>query len=151
NFTQAVAPVVDCAQVASSARVTNRACIRDIHREHVLFRENEVTGLIDFGAMQRDHIACDIARLLGSMASDDQELWQTGLSAYECVQPLSADERLLVSAYDEGGVLLSGMNWLKWVFIEDRQFDDRAGALKRFDQITCRLANLASRKSSKTV
>jgi Ser/Thr protein kinase RdoA (MazF antagonist) len=150
-FTQVAAPVADRVRAASRADVVNRTCIRDIHREHVLFNENEVTGIIDFGAMRLDSIACDIARLLGSMAHNDHDLWQAGLSAYEIVQPLSANERLLVRAYDESGVLLSGINWLKWVFIEDRRFDDRAGVLKRFDEITCRLANLASQRSGTAV
>ena len=126
-------------------------CIRDIHRDHVLFVGSEVTGLIDFGAMQADSVACDVARLLGSMAGDNQALWQCGLSAYEAVRPLSTDDAPLVRAYDESGVLLSGINWIRWAFYQNRQFDDRAGVLRRFDEITCRLANLASRKSSQTV
>ena len=151
DFTQAAESVVGSARATSGAEVLNRPCIRDIHREHVLFSENEVIGLIDFGAMQVDNVACDIARLMGSMAHDDDQLWQLGLSAYESVHPLSADERVLVRAYDESGVLLSGINWLRWFFIEDRQFDNPVAVLKRFDEITCRLANLVSRKPRQTV
>ena len=98
-----------------------RPCIRDVHREHVLFQDDRVTGIIDFGSMQPDNVSCDIARLLGSMAGDETELWRLGLTAYERLTPLTDPERLLVKAYDESGVLLSGLNWLKWVFLEDRQ------------------------------
>jgi homoserine kinase type II len=126
-------------------------CIRDIHRDHVLFQGDKVTGLIDFGAMDNDNVSCDIARLLRSLAGDVQSSWQEGLAAFESVYPLSDQERLLVRAYDESGVLLSGLNWLKWVFVEDRQFDDRAKALKRFDEITCRVANVVSQESGISV
>jgi len=126
-------------------------CIRDIHRDHVLFKGNQVTGLIDFGAMQADSIACDIARLLGSMAADNGQLWQCGLAAYESVGPLSTDDQRLVRAYDESGVLLSGINWLKWVFFQGRQFENRQAVLSRFDEITCRLANLTGRILAQTV
>lgn len=44
-------------------------CIRDIWHDHVLFDGDRVTGLIDFGAMQIDTPATDIARLVGSLQS----------------------------------------------------------------------------------
>jgi Ser/Thr protein kinase RdoA (MazF antagonist) len=145
QFNDLAPQAVDSVHKVIGRRVPIHPCIRDIHRDHILFQEDKVTGLIDFGAMDNDNISCDIARLLRSMAGDVNSFWQDGLAAFERVYPLSDDERLLVGAYDESGILLSGINWLKWVFIEDRQFADHAGVLKRFDEITCRLANLASK------
>jgi hypothetical protein len=46
---------------------------------------------------------------------------------------------LLVRAYDESGVLLSGIHWLRWVFMEGRQFENTNGVLARFDGILGRL------------
>ncbi|HTQ37948.1 MAG TPA: phosphotransferase [Pirellulales bacterium] len=132
---------------AAQQCVAIRPCIRDIHREHVLFEGDRVTGIVDFGAMQPDNVACDIARLLGSMAGDDAALWQAGLQAYQRLQALSEVERPLVQIYDESSTLLSGIHWLQWVFAEGRQFENRQGVLMRFEEILGRLIRLAQRKS----
>jgi homoserine kinase type II len=147
TFSDLAPQAVDSVSKVIELRVPIHPCIRDIHRDHVLFQDDKVTGLIDFGAMDNDNVSCDIARLLRSMAGDVSSFWQEGLAAFQKTYPLSDEERALVRAYDESGILLSGINWLKWVFIEDRQFNDRDGVLTRFDEITCRLANLASQKS----
>jgi Ser/Thr protein kinase RdoA (MazF antagonist) len=125
---------------ASKQIVPIRPAIRDIHREHILFQGDQVSGIVDFGAMQFDHVAADIARLLGSLSSDDQQLWQRGFQAYEKAHPLTDDERQLVPTYNESERLLAGMNWLWWVFVDERQFANRAAVLARFDGIVARLA-----------
>ena len=118
-------------------------CIRDVHDEHILFDDNRVTGLIDFGAMRIDSVAVDIARLLGSMAVDDPDAWSAGLTAYESVRPLSKNERRLILAFDRSSVLMSGMNWLKWIYVEGREFADTRAVLARIDEILWRLKHLA--------
>ncbi|MDQ2622431.1 MAG: aminoglycoside phosphotransferase family protein, partial [Actinomycetota bacterium] len=40
-------------------------CLRDARPEHFLFQGNVVSGLVDFGAMDVDTVAGDLARLLG--------------------------------------------------------------------------------------
>lgn len=130
---------------ASKQVVAIRPAIRDIHREHVLFEGDQVSGIVDFGAMQFDHFAADIARLLGSLAGEDQLLWKRGLEAYEKQYPLTDDERRLVSTYNESEHLLAGINWLGWVFVDGRQFANRAEVLARFDEIVARLAAMIDR------
>jgi Ser/Thr protein kinase RdoA (MazF antagonist) len=124
---------------ATKWNVRIRPCIRDIHRQHVLFEGDSVTGIVDFGAMQFDHVATDIARLLGSLAGDDFELWRAGLGAYQRLQPLTEQELLLIDSYDKSGLLLSGVHWLQWVFVDGRDFVNRQGVLARFDEILVRL------------
>jgi homoserine kinase type II len=119
-------------------------CIRDIHREHVLFQDECVSGLIDFGAMRCDSCAGDIARLLGSLAGDDRALWTVGLDAYQHVRPLAEAECRLVNVFDASGVLLSGINWLEWVFIDGRAFENRSAVISRFEEIAARLTVLAN-------
>ncbi|MFV1966670.1 MAG: phosphotransferase enzyme family protein [Pirellulaceae bacterium] len=125
--------------------VAVQPCIRDIWHDHVLYTGDDVTGIVDFGAMRMDSIAGDVARLLGSLVGDSADGWETGLEAYARVRPLSSEERRLVDAYDVTGVLLSGMNWLRWIYLEQRQFENIPIILNRLDRIIARLAHLAER------
>jgi homoserine kinase type II len=117
--------------------------IRDIWHDHVLFTGDEVTGVIDFGAMQNDCVSTDIARLLGSLVGDDADGWKRGLDAYQHGRSLTPDEESLVRVFDASTVLLSGMNWLQWIYVEERGFDQRATILARLDVTIGRLQGLA--------
>jgi Ser/Thr protein kinase RdoA (MazF antagonist) len=119
-------------------------CLRDIWHDHVLFTANEVTGIVDFGGLDIDTPATDIARLLGSLVGDDREGWQTGLAAYSTVRPLTADELRAATALDASGTVLAGCNWLRWVYIESRQFEDRRQIIDRFRRILMRVVNRAT-------
>jgi hypothetical protein len=78
-----------------------------------------------------DHPAVDVARLLGSLVADDAAGWSAGLRAYGEVRPLAEDEAELARALDETGVVLGVVNWLRWLYAERREFDDRAAAGRR--------------------
>jgi homoserine kinase type II len=120
-------------------------CLRDIWHDHVLFTGNEVTGIVDFGAVNIDTPATDIARLLGSLAGDNATAWQTGLAAYATVRPLAENELHAVASLDTSGTLLAGCNWIRWIYIEGRQFDDRTQVMERFSRIAARTQLLIDR------
>jgi homoserine kinase type II len=145
HFRAAADAVLASLHEAARLSVPIQPCIRDIHRDHVLFEDDRVTGIIDFGAMRPDSRAGDVARLLGSLAGGDRQLWEEGLAAYGRVFLLNRSESQLVRVYDASGVLLSAINWLQWIFVDGRQFDDQASVLLRFDEIAARLASLANR------
>jgi Ser/Thr protein kinase RdoA (MazF antagonist) len=113
-------------------------CLRDIWHDHVLFTGDEVTGIIDFGAVDFDTPPTDIARLLGSLVADDIEGWQTGLAAYSAVRRLSPEESLAVFALDTSGTVLAGCNWIRWIYIEGRLFENRQQVIDRFRNIVVR-------------
>ena len=115
-------------------------CIRDVRQEHVLFSGSVVTGLVDFGAMRMDNVSADVARLLGSMAGDDVAQRQKALDAFSVVYPLSEVELGLVTACDRAAVLLSGLLWLEWIFVEKRRFEKQNEVKRRLDMILSRLA-----------
>ncbi len=133
-------------EVASLA-VPLQPCIRDIWHGHVLFIGSRVTGLVDFGSLEVDNVATDVARLLGSMAGDQTLWWNAGAAAYGTVRRLSPEETMLVRAYDLSTVVISGLNWVDWVFCQRRQFADRPAVIRRLDGIVERLRVLSrSRK-----
>lgn len=106
-------------------------CLCDVWHDHVLFAGDAVSGVIDFGGMKTDHAAVDLARLLGSMAGNDLDLWRAGLEAYGQVRPLRADEQALAAVLDETGTVLGAANWLMWLYHDGKRFDDgRAVALR---------------------
>jgi homoserine kinase type II len=113
-------------------------CIRDVWHDHVLFDGDTVTGLVDFGAVQFDTPATDVARLLGSLVGDDPIGWRDGLAAYSTMRPLTDQESLAVFALDTAGTILAGCNWVRWIYVEGRRFECSS-------RVKSRLTNLAAR------
>lgn len=123
-------------------------CIRDIWHDHVLFTGAEVTGIVDFGAMQFDTPATDVARLLGSLVGDDEVGWRAGMNAYSDNRTLSQDEERAAKVLDTSGTILAGCNWIRWICREGRQFEDRSRVIERFRQIVARCEFAVATSSS---
>jgi Ser/Thr protein kinase RdoA (MazF antagonist) len=132
-------------RLKSAARlcVTLQPCIRDIWHAHVLYVGDEVSGLVDFGSMRPENVAGDVARLLGSLAGDNQNDWQRGLAAYATVRPLSSDELALVAVFDRSTVLMGGLQWLDWIYLQGRTFSHHGAVLARLDEFLSRFENLS--------
>ena len=126
-------------QVGAQLPVKLQPCLRDVWSEHVLLSGETVTGLVDFGALRMETVAGDVARLLGSYVADDRSAWQPGLKAYSNVRTLDPVEAGLVEVFDSSQVLLSGMNWLDWVLLQQREFADHDAILRRLDATIARL------------
>ena len=114
-------------------------CVRDVWHDHVLFDGDCVTGLVDFGAMQIDTPATDVARLLGSLVSDNEIGWRAGVAAYTSVRPLSEQELAAVTALDASGTILAAANWIRWIYLDGRRFDNRKKIAARFKRLTDRI------------
>jgi Ser/Thr protein kinase RdoA (MazF antagonist) len=123
-------------------RLPLQPCLRDIWHDHVLFTGDEVTGIIDFGAINFDTPAGDVARLLGSLVADDLVAWQNGLAAYSAVRPLLPEESGATSALDKSGTVLAGCNWIHWIYIERRKFENLAQVIGRFRRILERVLQI---------
>lgn len=113
-------------------------CLCDIWHDHVLFDGDRVSGIVDYGAVKIDHVAVDLARLLGSLVEDDAELRRAGLTAYRRVRPLSEEEEALIAVLDEATTILGAANWLKWIYIERKSFE-------HMEHVAARLARLVER------
>ena len=130
-----LAGLLDMLAPVASQQVTLLPCLRDIWHDHVLFQDDEVSGLIDFGAMRMETVSGDITRLLGSLVADDADLWRVGLAAYEQVRPLAPAERQLLSVFDRANIVLSGLNWVRWLTVDGRTFEDSAAVGERLDHV----------------
>jgi Ser/Thr protein kinase RdoA (MazF antagonist) len=108
-----------------------QSCLCDVWHDHVLFEEDTVTGLVDFGGIKTDHVAVDLARLLGSLLEDRAELRAAGLEAYCRIRPISLQEEELVSVLDETGTLVGLITWLKWLYVDAKPFENYASAARR--------------------
>ena len=94
--------------------------------------------MIDYGAAKTDHVAVDLARLLGSMIADDAAMRDVGFRAYAQLRPLSPEEQELVVHLDRTGTIIGMANWLKWLYRDRKRFDD-------YQAVAARLADLVQR------
>lgn len=120
-------------------------CLCDIWHDHVLFDGDMVTGLIDYGGVKMDHVAVDLARLLGSIVGDDAQQRAAGLQAYACIRTLSWEEEALVGILEETGAILAVATWLKWLYRDRRVIEDPAAAVQRLSKLVERLEKLCDR------
>lgn len=117
-------------------------CLRDPWHDNLLFRGERLTGLIDYGAVQADHAATDLARLLGSLIGDDAHGWQLGLRAYRRLRDLHDQEEQLARVLDRTGVVLGLANWLRWLYHERRPYPDRAAIARRMETLLERIERM---------
>jgi homoserine kinase type II len=134
--------------VAAALRVPLQPVLRDVWSDHILFDGDAVTGILDVGAMRIESPAADLARLIGSLVGDDRQRRQVALAAYATRRPLSHDERQLVTAFDESAVALSGLNWVEWLFVDGRRFNDLAAVERRLAEGLLRVDALARRATT---
>jgi Ser/Thr protein kinase RdoA (MazF antagonist) len=113
-------------------------CLCDIWHDHVLYEGERVSGVIDYGSLKEDHVAVDLARLLGSLVGDHVGMWAEGLRAYRTFRPLTAEEGALAHVLDRTGTVLALANWLKWLYLEGRVYDDRREVARRLEALVAR-------------
>lgn len=116
----------------------------DLWSDHVLFCGDEVSGLVDFGALKRDHVSLDFARLRGSLAGDCERLRRIFLAHYRGRGGFSDQALELADGYEQSATLLTGLNWLSWICVENRQFAAMEPVLARIQAITRRMETLVN-------
>lgn len=131
-------------------------CLRDVRHDQLLFVDEQVSGLLDFGAAAVDSVAGDVARLLGSLVhghptNRHPANWQAGLEAYTSVRPLSNQELSAIVAFDQGGLLCSATNWVRWLFVEGRSFPQIHALHDQLVWLRTRLQSLAVAANASTV
>jgi Ser/Thr protein kinase RdoA (MazF antagonist) len=122
--------------------VPTQPCLCDIWHDHILFDCDQVTGIIDYAAAKVDHVAVDLARLLGSLAPGDRERMDAGLRVYTSVRPLPHPE--LVPLLDWTGTIVAAVHWLRWLYHDRREFADPAAVADRMAGVVRRLQSAVS-------
>jgi homoserine kinase type II len=132
-------PLREPLAAAAQLRLPLQPAIRDVHQDHVLFTGERVTGLVDFGALRIDTPLADVARIVGSLVGDDSAGRQLALDAYSTVRPLSAGDRRLIDLLDIANTVLSGLNWLQWLYVDRRDMGPPEPIVRRLEEILTRL------------
>jgi Ser/Thr protein kinase RdoA (MazF antagonist) len=122
------------------AKVPVQYCLVDCHISNFLFTGDLVTGAVDFITADLDSVARDVARLFGSIATQDQNIWRTCIASYQRLRPLSDAELKLALAFHTSGLVGRVANWLDWRFIARHDFADAATTHARLLQLSAQLA-----------
>ena len=118
-------------------------CLRDVKCDHVLMQHGRVTGLIDYGAAAIDVVSGDLARLLGSASSLALDQWPEAVGAYAAIRPLTTDEARAIRVYHKGGLLVAAANWLRWIAVENREFEKPGLIEKRLNHLCTNLRKVS--------
>ncbi len=131
---------------AASPRVLDlQPVLRDVRPDHFLFEGDRLTGLVDFGAMDVDSIATDLARLLGETVGQDRAQRAIAFSAYKSVRPITDQERATIEDFDAANAVLGGARWVRWHYAEGRRFDDPTAVEQGLRRSIVRLEDWARR------
>jgi Ser/Thr protein kinase RdoA (MazF antagonist) len=137
-------PLADRLRRVAGHPVALQPCLRDVRAEHLLFEGDWLSGLIDYGAMDIDSVACDLARLLADWLGPDRSARAEALAAYATSRPLNESEIGLIEAFEASAAFLGGGLWVRWHFVEALTFDDPAAVrqglergLERIELLAC--------------
>ena len=109
--------------------------IRDIRAEHLFYENQELVAVIDYGAMRIDSVACDLARMLGDCCQNQNHCLSAGLDHYHSIRPLSEVERNLTPLLHQATIIVGLLNWIEWLGIQQRQFDDHEKVRTRLNSL----------------
>lgn len=115
-------------------------CLCDVWGAHVLYAGNSVTGLIDYGAVKEDHVAVDLARLLGDVAGDDPDRFESGLDAYRTAGGVLDVSDEFVRLLDRTGALCAVVFWLHR--LGEPHLKDSTTAQTRLEKVIARVNRL---------
>jgi homoserine kinase type II len=122
--------------------VVLQPCLRDARPDHFLFDGGRVSGLVDFGAMDIETVAGDLARLLAEWLEGDSIARRDALAAYEAARPLDPPEAALIDVFESATAILIGERWARWHYLENRQFDDPLAITRGLQKSSARLERL---------
>jgi homoserine kinase type II len=112
-----------------------QVCLRDVRRTHVLFIDERVTGIIDFGALRVDWPALDLARYLAECSGPKPDGWLRPIAAHARsagIGPIDADD---IRALAEATQVVAVDTWVQWLFVEPRFALDTSAVVERLQTL----------------
>jgi Ser/Thr protein kinase RdoA (MazF antagonist) len=107
-------PLLPAARAAlepwAGRRVPLQPCLVDVWPEHVRFAGARVAGLIDFGAVQDDHVAADLARLFAGFPGPNP--LPAALAAYRAAGGQLAGPDEFARLLADTGLVCGAAAWL---------------------------------------
>lgn len=110
--------------------------IRDLWKPHVLFTEEQVTGIIDLNAMATDHVGLDVTRLFRSWFGADVKRIREAINHFIEQRSLDENTRCLLRALDASTVLLSPVRWLRDHLGTETSHDKCPSVMARIQELT---------------
>jgi Ser/Thr protein kinase RdoA (MazF antagonist) len=138
-------PFLEALRKAAARPLPLQPCLRDARPDHFLFEGERLSGLVDFGAMGRDSLAGDLARLLAEGVGPDRSARRKALEAFEAIRPLSEAEIRSIEAFEQANALLGAGRWARWHFLDGRPFDDPQTVLRGLQRGLSRLEEFEAR------
>ncbi len=137
-----VAPAQRALRTQLSKPFAVQPCLCDIWHDHVLFTDDRVTGIIDYGAMKEDHIAVDLARMLGDFCGENDAMFETGLDCYRQAGGAIDVSQKFIRLLDRTGVLCGVLVWMMRFSDDSKAFSRSPEAIKRFEMLVARLCSI---------
>lgn len=106
------------ARTIASRSTPIQPCLQDARPDHFLFQDNDLTGLIDFGAMEIDTVAIDLARLFREIPGLTRSGRIPLLDAYQTVRHLDPATLRLIEPTLEISQFLTTARWLSWRYLK---------------------------------
>lgn len=136
-------PLSKALEWATTVRLPIVTCIGDPRPEHFLFEVDRLTGLIDFGSLRHDFLALDLARLAGELYASDVAQWELAMAWFRRDNLSMAPQWKVAWVLDAANAVLSGLNWIDWLWLENRHFDEIVEVEKRLQALVARLDKLS--------
>ena len=114
--------LLDELQRVSKDSVRLQPVLRDLWSDHLLFEHEQLSGIIDFGAMRMDEPASDLARMLGSLHPFEFDKRVAAIERYNMKRPSHPVSVSHVDLLDRSASLLTALQWLQWLVLERRKF-----------------------------
>jgi Ser/Thr protein kinase RdoA (MazF antagonist) len=113
--------------------------LRDARPDQFLFTEGKLSGVIDFGAVGRDIVAVDLARLASEWFPDDFSQQLKLVNSYVKNRIIDEREFRLIRPLALSGAILGGLAWIDLHFRKRRSIGREAEFDKALDHAILRM------------